>query len=112
MPQALELWGTPTTTEDVNKIFMRHIRGELSAIPWSEEGFNAETGKIRDELVKLNERGWLTLASQPAVNGLKSDDPTHGWGPANGFVFQKAFVEFFIPNEDWEVLKKKLTGRK
>ncbi|RKU46013.1 hypothetical protein DL546_008139 [Coniochaeta pulveracea] len=109
VPQALELWGTPTTTEDVNKIFMRHIRGELSAIPWSEEGFNAETGKIRDELVKLNERGWLTLASQPAVNGLKSDDPTHGWGPANGFVFQKAFVEFFIPNEDWEVLKKKLT---
>lgn len=109
VPQALELWGTPTTTEDVNKIFMRHIRGELSAIPWSEEGFNAETGKIRDELVKLNERGWLTLASQPAVNGLKSDDPTHGWGPANGFVFQKAFVEFFIPSEDWEILKKKLT---
>jgi methylenetetrahydrofolate reductase (NADPH) len=109
VPQALELWGTPTSPEDINKIFMRHLRGELSAIPWSEEGFNAETGKIRDELVKLNERGWWTLASQPAVNGLKSSDPTHGWGPANGFVFQKGFVEFFIPNNDWETLKKKLT---
>lgn len=109
VPQALELWGTPTSPEDINKIFMRHLGGELSAIPWSEEGFNAETGKIRDELVKLNERGWWTLASQPAVNGLKSNDPTHGWGPANGFVFQKGFVEFFIPNNDWETLKKKLT---
>jgi len=106
--QALRLWGTPRTSEDINRIFIRHLRGELSAIPWSEEGFNAETDAIRESLVRLNSKGWWSLASQPAVNGLRSSDPTFGWGPQNGFVFQKAFVEFFLPSADWKVLSQKL----
>jgi len=108
--QALGLWGTPRMTEDINSIFIRHLKGELSAIPWSEEGFNAETDTIRDPLIKLNSKGWWSLASQPAVNGLRSSDATFGWGPENGFVFQKAFVEFFIPSRDWTWLRKKLEG--
>ena len=107
--QARRLWGTPTTTEDVNNIFIRHLKGELSTIPWSEEGFSPETDKIRDQLIALNSKGWWTLASQPTVNGLRSSDPTFGWGPPNGFVFQKAFVEFFIPPADWKALEQKLT---
>lgn len=106
--QALQLWGTPKTTEDINAVFIRHLRGELSAIPWSEEGFNAETSAIKDALIRLNSKGWWSLASQPAVNGLRSSDPTFGWGPDNGFVFQKAFVEFFLPSADWKVLVEKL----
>ncbi|KAH8891299.1 methylenetetrahydrofolate reductase 2 [Thozetella sp. PMI_491] len=106
--QALHLWGTPKAPEDVNNVFIKHLNGELSAIPWSEEGFNAETGTIKEPLIKLNSRGWLTLASQPAVNGIRSDDGTFGWGPKNGFVFQKAFVEFFIPSADWKALEQKL----
>ncbi|KAK3325541.1 methylenetetrahydrofolate reductase-domain-containing protein [Apodospora peruviana] len=106
--QALQLWSMPKTNEDINNIFIRHLKGELSAIPWSEEGFNAETDTIRDNLIRLNSKGWWTLASQPAVNGLRSSDPTFGWGPQNGFVFQKAFVEFFIPSADWKKLKEKL----
>ncbi|KAK4239654.1 hypothetical protein C8A03DRAFT_13961 [Achaetomium macrosporum] len=106
--QARQLWGAPTTTEDINAIFVRHIRGELSTIPWNEESFSAETDKIRDQLVALNSKGWWTLASQPAVNGLRSSDPTFGWGPQNGFVFQKAFVEFFLPSRDWKLLEEKL----
>ncbi|KAK5662990.1 hypothetical protein OQA88_6404 [Cercophora sp. LCS_1] len=106
--QALRLWGTPKTAEDINNIFIRHLKGELSAIPWSEEGFNAETDKIRQQLIRLNSKGWWSLASQPAVNGLRSSDPTFGWGPQNGFVFQKAFVEFFIPSADWKTLRAKL----
>ncbi|AEO62688.1 uncharacterized protein THITE_2107143 [Thermothielavioides terrestris NRRL 8126] len=107
--QARELWGTPRTPQDVSAIFIRHLRGELSTIPWSEESFSAETDQIRDRLVALNSKGWWTLASQPAVNGLPSSDPTFGWGPENGFVFQKAFVEFFLPSEDWKALEQKLT---
>ncbi|SPQ21820.1 0f2f300d-7324-4f58-9937-30f8bfa58d62 [Thermothielavioides terrestris] len=107
--QARELWGTPRTPQDVSAIFIRHLRGELSTIPWSEESFSAETDQIRDRLVALNSKGWWTLASQPAVNGLPSSDPTFGWGPENGFVFQKAFVEFFLPSEDWKALERKLT---
>ncbi|KAK3373824.1 methylenetetrahydrofolate reductase-domain-containing protein [Lasiosphaeria ovina] len=107
--QALQLWGTPKVSEDINRIFIRHLKGELSAIPWSEEGFNAETDAIRETLIRLNSKGWWSLASQPAVNGLRSNDPTFGWGPQNGFVFQKAFVEFFLPSADWKVLEAKLT---
>ncbi|KAK4157627.1 methylenetetrahydrofolate reductase [Chaetomidium leptoderma] len=106
--QARQLWGTPTSAADVNAIFIRHLRGELSTIPWSEESFSAETDKIRDQLVGLNSKGWWTLASQPAVNGLRSDDATFGWGPRHGFVFQKAFVEFFLPSRDWKALEAKL----
>ena len=59
-------------------------------------------------LVSLIKKGWWTVASQPAINGVRSTDPVYGWGPKNGFVFQKAFVEFFIPSSDWETLKSKL----
>ncbi|KAK4103971.1 hypothetical protein N658DRAFT_493449 [Parathielavia hyrcaniae] len=107
--QARQLWGTPASPGDVSAIFIRHLRGELSTIPWNEESFSAETDQIRDRLVALNAKGWWTLASQPAVNGLRSGDPTFGWGPQNGFVFQKAFVEFFCPSRDWSVLRERLT---
>jgi methylenetetrahydrofolate reductase (NADPH) len=107
--QALHLWGTPTEMKHVSDLFIKHLNGQLAAIPWSEEGFNAETGTIRHQLISLNAKGWWTLASQPAVNGLRSNDETFGWGPANGFVFQKAFVEFFIPGKDWARLKQKIT---
>lgn len=107
--QAKSLWGEPKTTEDISNLFIQHLKGELSAIPWSEEEFNAETAMIRDQLLAVNSRGWWTVASQPAVNGLRSNDPTFGWGPANGFVFQKAFVEFFMPADDWKRLYEKLS---
>ena len=106
--QAVALWGHPTQVEDVNDLFVRHLKGDLTAIPWSEEEFNAETGTITDTLVQLNSKGWWTVASQPAVNGLRSSDPTFGWGPQHGFVFQKAFVEFFMPSAEWKVLLEKL----
>ncbi|KAL1891542.1 methylenetetrahydrofolate reductase 1 [Sporothrix stenoceras] len=107
--QALRLWGRPTKTEDINAIFIRYLGGELAAIPWSEEEFNPETATIRDQLVKLNTKGWWTVASQPAVNGIPSTDATFGWGPPHGFVFQKAFVELFLPSADWATLHKRLT---
>lgn len=37
----------------------------------------------------MNEMGYLTINSQPAVNGARSDDKVHGWGPAGGYVYQK-----------------------
>ena len=36
------------------------------------------------------------INSQPAVNAAPSSDVVHGWGAKrNGFVFQKAYIEFF-----------------
>ncbi|OTA61071.1 methylenetetrahydrofolate reductase [Hypoxylon sp. EC38] len=106
--QAVSLWGYPAKREDINELFVRHLKGELTAIPWSEEELNEETRTITDKLVRLNSKGWWTVASQPAVNGLRSSDPIFGWGPQNGFVFQKAFVEFFIPSAEWKILLEKL----
>ncbi|KFA45633.1 hypothetical protein S40293_09113 [Stachybotrys chartarum IBT 40293] len=106
--QATRIWGYPETPQDINQLFVKHIRGELTAIPWSEEELLAESSSIKPHLTNLNSKGWWTVASQPAVNGLPSSDQTFGWGPGNGFVFQKAFVEFFLPSAEWATLQEKL----
>ncbi|THY82057.1 methylenetetrahydrofolate reductase-like protein [Aureobasidium pullulans] len=108
IPSALKLWGYPVDTKDITSIFARHVRGELDAIPWSEEGLNPETETIREELAGLISKGWWTVASQPGVNGFRSDHEIFGWGPPSGFVFQKPFVEFFCSHEDWTRLRTKL----
>ncbi|OAL43167.1 methylenetetrahydrofolate reductase-like protein [Pyrenochaeta sp. DS3sAY3a] len=107
-PQALKLWGHPVEKDDVSKLFKRHIEGDLEAIPWSEQGLSPETSTISAQLLALNAKGWWTVASQPAVNGVKSSDPIFGWGPKNGYVFQKPFVEFFIPSAQFATLKARL----
>ncbi|KAF2269545.1 methylenetetrahydrofolate reduct [Lojkania enalia] len=106
--QALKLWGHPMETADISTIFRKHISGELEAIPWSEQGLSAETSTISKELLALNSKGWWSVASQPAVNGVPSTDPVFGWGPKNGFVFQKPFIELFIPASDFRKLKPRL----
>ncbi|KAI0205415.1 methylenetetrahydrofolate reductase 2 [Astrocystis sublimbata] len=108
--QAIELWGHPKSREDVDTLFVRHLKGELNAIPWSEEEVHEETGTITDQLIQLNSRGMWTVASQPAVNSIRSEDPTFGWGPKHGFIFQKAFVEFFISGTAWKALHGKLAS--
>jgi methylenetetrahydrofolate reductase (NADPH) len=109
---ARKLWDHPKSRDDITALFVRHVNGELSGVPWSDElaseagagSLREETKTIKAELLSLiQNRGVWTLASQPAVNGAPSGDPVFGWGPSGeGFVFQKAFVEFFIPREQWE----------
>jgi methylenetetrahydrofolate reductase (NADPH) len=107
-PQALKLWGFPVENDDISKLFKRHVEGTLEALPWSEQGLSPETKTIAKQLLALNSKGWWTVASQPAVNGVKSTDPIFGWGPKNGYVFQKPFVEFFIPSAAFAELKPRL----
>jgi methylenetetrahydrofolate reductase (NADPH) len=107
-PQALKLWGFPVENDDISKLFKRHVEGTLEALPWSEQGLSPETNTIAKQLLALNSKGWWTVASQPAVNGVKSTDPIFGWGPKNGYVFQKPFVEFFIPSAAFAELKPRL----
>jgi methylenetetrahydrofolate reductase (NADPH) len=106
--QAINLWGYPVSSTDVSDLFVRYINRELTAIPWSEQSLNEESKVIQNELVALNKKGWWTVASQPAVNCCRSGDPTFGWGPDGGFVWQKAFVEFFLPPQDLERLEQRL----
>ena len=59
-------------------------------LPWNDEPLAQETNLLKDELEKVNRRGVLTINSQPNINGKPSTDPIVGWGPAGGYVFQKA----------------------
>ena len=110
---ARRFWGRPKNKADITTIFKRHVLEEIPCVPWSDEtdvsengpgALREETKVIRKEVLSLiEEQGYWTLASQPAVNGVRSDDKVFGWGPVGeGFVFQKAFVEFFVSRSSWE----------
>jgi methylenetetrahydrofolate reductase (NADPH) len=59
--------------------------GDLGMLPWSEmEGFHRETGTIQSQLQQLNTQGYLTINSQPQVNGAPSTDAKVGWGGPDG----------------------------
>ncbi|OCT52671.1 Methylenetetrahydrofolate reductase 1 [Cladophialophora carrionii] len=122
---ARKLWGHPKSAKDVTEIFRRHVSGELAGVPWSDDidpsggdgttmskdtagALRAETDVIRSELLSLiSKQNYWTLASQPAVDGAPSSHPIFGWGPpGEGFVFQKAFVEFFCSRDEWETRLK------
>ncbi|KIY71868.1 methylenetetrahydrofolate reduct [Cylindrobasidium torrendii FP15055 ss-10] len=93
------LWGEPASFDDIATLFAKFCRGELKALPWSDDAPAGETSVIADTLARMNELGFLTINSQPAVNGCRSDDKLHGWGPSNGYVYQKAYLEFFVKPE-------------
>ncbi|KAK1994280.1 methylenetetrahydrofolate reductase [Colletotrichum falcatum] len=89
-------WGEPKSISDIATIFVRYLETELDSLPWSEAPLTSEADPIREELIGLNKRGLLTINSQPAVDGVKSNHPVHGWGPANGYVYQKAYLELLV----------------
>ncbi|KAF8817427.1 methylenetetrahydrofolate reduct [Phlegmacium glaucopus] len=93
---ALNLWGHPATFADVASLFSRFCIRQLAALPWSDQLPSVETSVISKQLAQVNELGFLTINSQPAVNGARSDDKVFGWGPSNGYVYQKAYLEFFV----------------
>ena len=95
--QNIKLWGEPRSLKEVADIFIRFLDKELASLPWSESGLTAEADVIKPNLLDLNRRGFLTINSQPAVNGVKSSHPIHGWGPAGGYCYQKAYLELLVP---------------
>ncbi|KAF9054512.1 methylenetetrahydrofolate reductase-domain-containing protein [Panaeolus papilionaceus] len=101
---ALKLWGHPETLADVTTLFAKFCTNELSALPWSDQAPSKETSVIAPQLAKMNHYGFLTINSQPAVNGVRSDDKVFGWGPSNGYVYQKAYLEFFVNPQLLELL--------
>ncbi|KAM0786327.1 hypothetical protein ACM66B_001801 [Microbotryomycetes sp. NB124-2] len=101
---ATALWGTPTSLKDIAALFAAFVRGQLKTLPWSDQPPATETSTISDPLAKINQAGFLTINSQPRVDGAKSEDPTYGWGPPNGYVYQKAYLEFFASPEHLEQL--------
>ncbi|KAJ3721354.1 methylenetetrahydrofolate reductase-domain-containing protein [Lentinula guzmanii] len=93
---ALKLWGQPLTFAEISDLFAKFCSGRLQALPWSDQKPSNETSIISEKLARMNTLGFLTINSQPAVNGVKSSDKVFGWGPRNGYVYQKAYLEFFV----------------
>lgn len=101
----LAMWGeAPITYSDVYEIFALYLEGRIPITPWCESALQAETVAISSRLANINRTGFLTINSQPAVNGEHSDHPIYGWGGPMGRVYQKAYVEFFTSPEHLQSL--------
>ncbi|KAK4482591.1 hypothetical protein RD792_009755 [Penstemon davidsonii] len=104
-----EEWVVPLNNiEDIYEKFMKFCLGNLKSNPWSElDGLQPETRIINEQLGLINSKGYLTINSQPAVNGAKSDSPSVGWGGSGGYVYQKEYLEFFCSPEKLNALVDK-----
>ena len=92
----LAMWGeAPLYLEEVYTVFAEYLEGKIPLLPWCETAVKAETSALLTDLIALNRRGFLTINSQPAVNAVPSGDECFGWGGPGGYVYQKAYVEFF-----------------
>ena len=108
--EAVRLWGTPVDEDDISSIFSRFVDGRLACMPWCDIPVWDETMQLLPALLHLNSppsaggKAWWTVGSQPAVDGCDSTDPTFGFGPQGGYIFQKAFVELFMNENDKNAL--------
>jgi len=90
----------PTDVHHIYDVFAKFVEGELPHLPWCDNALQPETFTIKRQLACLNRAGFLTVNSQPPVNGLLSTHSTFGWGGAGGLVYQKAYCECFVSPEN------------
>lgn len=94
--RALELWGCPQSLDEFAEIFVKYLKKETNALPWCDGPIGSDTDVLRDSLIDLNQKGLFTLNSQPSLSAVRSSDKIYGWGPKNGFLYQKQYLEFLI----------------
>lgn len=104
-----EEWVVPLNTiDDICELFSKYCLGRVRSNPWSElDGLQPETRTIDEKLADINRKGFLTINSQPSVNGATSDSPSVGWGGPGGYVYQKAYLEFFCSRQKLDGLVEK-----
>eukprot|EP00958_Prasinococcus_capsulatus_P019301 scaffold2360_cov380-Prasinococcus_capsulatus_cf.AAC.4 len=106
-----ELWGEVKSEQDVFNVFASFCKGETTQLPWSEKGkMAAESSSLTGRMVYVNTNGLLTINSQPSLNGVPSETAELGWGPAGGYVYQKAYLEFFCSVDKLKAIIKQLPG--
>lgn len=101
----------PRTPRDICEVFAKYVEGTIACIPWCETPLQPESFLIQPQLARLNRAGFLTINSQPSVNGVPSMDSTFGWGGPGGYVYQKAYVECFVSPENAVKLLKMVNER-
>jgi len=101
------MWGdAPQTEAEVAAVFEAYVLGRIPKLPWCEVELQSETGVITNALRDINRFGYMTINSQPPVNGVCSDHPVFGWGGRGGRVYQKAYVECFCSPAHFERLRQ------
>ena len=106
--ELIKMWGSELQSEeDVWSVFYSYLTGspnkngvKVTKTPFNDDSLDRETELIAEKLADINLKGVLTINSQPAVNCQPSNDPVVGWGKPGGYVFQKAYLEFFISEEN------------
>ncbi|XP_013792561.2 methylenetetrahydrofolate reductase-like [Limulus polyphemus] len=114
--ELLKMWGKEVTCEqDIWNVFYCYLTSSVNEdgylvtrIPWNDDELCPETALIADKLATFNKNGVLTINSQPNINGVPSSDPTVGWGFPGGYVYQKAYLEFFTCKQNVDALKEVL----
>eukprot|EP01117_Protostelium_nocturnum_P012738 TRINITY_DN4706_c0_g1_i1.p1 TRINITY_DN4706_c0_g1~~TRINITY_DN4706_c0_g1_i1.p1 ORF type:complete len:596 (+),score=215.73 TRINITY_DN4706_c0_g1_i1:440-2227(+) len=102
-----EAYGKEVKSEqDVYNLFARYCAGEADRLPWCESALSSESEIIQQQLIRMNKAGLLTINSQPRINAIPSTDEKYGWGPKGGYVYQKAYLEFFISPADLQILEE------
>ena len=101
----LAMWGdAPIVAQDIYEVFAKYVEGRIPILPWCETATAEETVTISTPLADFNRAGFLTINSQPAVNGESSGHEVYGWGGRGGRVYQKAYVEFFTSPENLQLI--------
>eukprot|EP01024_Parvocaulis_polyphysoides_P015679 TRINITY_DN16910_c0_g1_i4.p1 TRINITY_DN16910_c0_g1~~TRINITY_DN16910_c0_g1_i4.p1 ORF type:complete len:592 (-),score=107.47 TRINITY_DN16910_c0_g1_i4:157-1746(-) len=110
--KAKAAWGaTLSSIDDIKLVFSKYCKGEIEMFPWAEvANVHRETKGILTQLGAAIDKGYLTINSQPQVNGKPSSDPEVGWGGAGGYVYQKAYIEFFVAPEKLQSLTDEFTS--
>lgn len=104
--ERLKLWGTEhDSIQSIGNVFVDYLTGKISKLPWFDKPIEIETSLINQQLTKLNKHAFLTINSQPQMNAIPSEDAKLGWGPKGGYVYQKAYVEFFCSPANFEAFK-------
>lgn len=98
------LGAKPKLATDVYEVFAKYVEGTVAFIPWCDTPLQPESFLIQQQLAQLNRAGFLTINSQPTVNGQSSTHSTFGWGGPGGYVYQKAYVECFVSPDNTEKL--------
>jgi methylenetetrahydrofolate reductase (NADPH) len=85
---------------DVAPAFHAYLAGTADAFPWSESGAPPpETAAAAARLAGLVDAGLLVINGAAALHGAPSGAAATpgGWGAPGGRLYQKAFVEAFVP---------------
>ena len=103
----LKMWNQELDNiDDIQNVFVNFLEGKIKYLSWCDN-VALETSSIKKELIQINKLGYLTINSQPSLNGLKSES-LEGWGGKGGYLYQKSYLEFFCSPDNLEKLISKI----